>query len=199
LVTTGPRIAAAWRQVYPGSFRDMAFTESRDGGATFSAPVRVSEDHWPLDGCPDNGPTMGLDANGQALVIWPAPADGQSAGALTLFAAARRPDGRFGARVALPTGGPAGHVQLVMTGSGTASVVWDEVVNGARQLGAATVRTDAAGRVTVAPATPPVVGGGQWYPSLAGGHAGVLAAWVRQSPGGTVIGVAPLPERQSGR
>ena len=54
-------IFAAWRHVYPGNIRDIAFTMSRDGGRTFAPPARVSEDRWVLDGCPENGPAMAVD------------------------------------------------------------------------------------------------------------------------------------------
>jgi hypothetical protein len=47
---------AAWRHVYPGNIRDIAFTVSRDGGRTYAAPARVSEDKWSIEGCPDDGP-----------------------------------------------------------------------------------------------------------------------------------------------
>ena len=53
---------AAWRHVYPGNIRDIAFTVSRDGGRTFAPPVRVSEDKWSIEGCPDDGPAMAIDA-----------------------------------------------------------------------------------------------------------------------------------------
>src|SRR5262249_9803663 len=56
-------VYAAWRHVYPGNLRDIAFAASRDGGRTFSAPVRVSEDRWMLEGCPDDGPAIAIDAN----------------------------------------------------------------------------------------------------------------------------------------
>jgi hypothetical protein len=39
----------------PQNVRDMAFTESHDGGRTFSAPTRVSEDQWQIEGCPKMG------------------------------------------------------------------------------------------------------------------------------------------------
>jgi hypothetical protein len=62
-VAAGPNgsLYAAWRHVYPGNIRDIAFTVSRDNGRTFAAPLRVSDDHWVLDGCPENGPAMAID------------------------------------------------------------------------------------------------------------------------------------------
>jgi hypothetical protein len=62
---------AAPRHVYPGNFRDIAFTSSRDGGRSFSSPVRVSEDGWAINGCPDDGPAMAVDASGTVYLVWP--------------------------------------------------------------------------------------------------------------------------------
>ena len=64
-------IFAAWRHVYPGNIRDIAFTSSRDGGRTFASPLRVSEDKWVLEGCPDDGPAMAVDAKGRVHIVWP--------------------------------------------------------------------------------------------------------------------------------
>src|SRR5262249_7114125 len=64
-------IFAAWRHVYPGNVRDIAFTLSRDGGKSFAAPIRVSEDKWVLEGCPDDGPAIAVDAAGRVHIVWP--------------------------------------------------------------------------------------------------------------------------------
>lgn len=64
-------IVAAWRHVYPGNIRDIAFTMSRDGGKAFAPPVRVSEDKWVLEGCPDDGPAMAVDAKNRIHIVWP--------------------------------------------------------------------------------------------------------------------------------
>ena len=71
LVSAGDAVYAAWRHVYPGNLRDMAFTMSRDGGRTFAPPVRVSEDKWALEGCPDDGPAMAVDAQSRIHIVWP--------------------------------------------------------------------------------------------------------------------------------
>ena len=43
-------VYAAWRHVFAGSHRDIAFTMSRDGTAgTFAEPVRVSADGWQIE------------------------------------------------------------------------------------------------------------------------------------------------------
>ena len=72
-VATGPdgAIYAAWRHVYAGNLRDIAFTMSRDGGRTFTTPTRVSNDGWILDGCPENGPALAAGADGAVHAVWP--------------------------------------------------------------------------------------------------------------------------------
>lgn len=77
VVTNGHNVYAVWRHVYPGSQRDIAFSMSRDRGKTFLAPVRISDDHWQIDRCPDNGPSMAIDATQRVHVAWPTPADGK--------------------------------------------------------------------------------------------------------------------------
>lgn len=49
----------------------IAFAASRDGGRSFSAPVRVSEDQWAIEGCPEDGPSLAVDRNGRVHVVWP--------------------------------------------------------------------------------------------------------------------------------
>ncbi|HET9267196.1 MAG TPA: hypothetical protein VFO31_03495 [Vicinamibacterales bacterium] len=61
----------AWRHVYPGNVRDIAFTMSNDGGKTFAAPIRVSDDRWVLDGCPEKDPALAVDAHRRVDVVWP--------------------------------------------------------------------------------------------------------------------------------
>jgi hypothetical protein len=64
-------VYAAWRHVYDGNVRDIPFIKSADGGRTFGAPVRVSDDNWVLDGCPENGPSLTVDEKGRIHVVWP--------------------------------------------------------------------------------------------------------------------------------
>ena len=61
----------AWRHVYPTNLRDIAVAHSTDGGRTFCEPVRVSEDHWQIDGCPEDGPSIAVTADGVLHVAWP--------------------------------------------------------------------------------------------------------------------------------
>lgn len=191
LAASGGRLAAAWRHVYPGSVRDIAYTSSANGGRSFAPLQRVSEDRWQLDGCPDNGPALALDARQWMVAVWPAPATDGHGGALGIFAAVAPPTGRFGARVRLPVRGPAGHPQVVATGPGRALAVWDEVVDGERRLAMAALRWDGDALMATAVA-PPEAGAGQWYPAMAGEGGQAVAVWVRQQDGGSRIGVARL-------
>ena len=61
----------AWRHVYPTNLRDIAVARSGDGGRTFSTPVRVSEDHWEIDACPEDGPSIAVTDDGVLHVAWP--------------------------------------------------------------------------------------------------------------------------------
>ncbi len=56
-VAFGPdgEVLVFWRHIYPGSIRDMTVAVTRDGGQSFSAPIRIAEDNWKLEGCPDSG------------------------------------------------------------------------------------------------------------------------------------------------
>src|SRR5215207_9638183 len=59
----------AWRHVYPGNIRDIAFSVSADAGRSFSPPVRISRDDWAINGCPDDGPAVAVDRAGTAHVV----------------------------------------------------------------------------------------------------------------------------------
>ena len=91
-MATGPdgTLYAAWRHVFAGNFRGMGFTASRDGGKTFSPLVRVNQDGWSINGCPDDGPAMAVGAKGVVHLVWPT-VQGGTEGAL-LYAVSR--DGR---------------------------------------------------------------------------------------------------------
>jgi hypothetical protein len=192
LATDGNNVYAAWRHVYPGSQRDIAFSVSRDAGKTFSSPVHVSDDKWQIDGCPENGPALVIDKQHRAHVAWPTPRDGKDASKLALFYAVSRDGLAFTPRVEIPTHGPASHVQMTMGADGSPIVAWDEIVAGTRRVAMARVRTDASGKATFTPIAAPDAGPGQWYPVLATTASGTVAAWVRQSDKGNSIGVARL-------
>lgn len=193
MVVAGDNVYAVWRHVFPGGLRDIGYTTSSDRGKSFSPISRVHNDQWRFDGCPDNGPTIAVDAQRRAHVVWPTPADGKSLASMALYYAVARDGRSFGARTPVPTRGPASHPQIVVGADGMTLVAWDEIVDGTRRLGFARARVDAAGVVTFSAVPAPDAGPGQWYPALAASAGGPLAVWVRQQDKSSVIGVARIP------
>ena len=129
-------IYAAWRQVYPGNIRDIAFTVSRDGGRSFADPVRVSEDRWVLEGCPDDGPALAVDAGNRVHAVWPTLVSSSHPGGdptIAIFYASTRDGRTFAARQPLPTEGTPHHPQIAAAGDGALAVTWDELAGGARR------------------------------------------------------------------
>jgi hypothetical protein len=192
LVSAGNNIYAVWRHVYPGSMRDMAFSMSTDRGRTFSSPVRVSEDKWQIDGCPDNGPSLAVDSKKRVHIAWPTAADSKDPKALAVFYATSADGKAFSARAKVPSQGPAQHPQIVVGRDGVPIVAWDETVDGTRRLGFARVSVGADGKATFTTIPSPDAGPGQWYPSLAATGTGAIAAWVRQRESGSAIAVSSL-------
>ena len=114
-MATGPKgqIYAAWRHVFAGNMRDMGFTMSRDGGKTFTPLTRVNQDGWSIQGCPDDGPAMAVDAKGTVHLVWPTVKNEQG---VILYATSH--DGvTFAPPVRLPTlGSPKpSHPQIVVS------------------------------------------------------------------------------------
>jgi hypothetical protein len=179
-VATGPdgAIYAAWRHVYAGNLRDIAFTMSRDGGRTFTTPTRVSNDGWILDGCPENGPALAAGADGAVHAVWPtligsgAP-DGEPL--LALFHATSRNGGPFSPRERIATEGTPRHPQLAATSAGLVAA-WDEqTADGPRRVVLARF-TGSAARAGV---SREIVSGNAraQTPALAGTSDAVVIAW----------------------
>ena len=62
-------ISVVYRDILPGSIRDISVATSQDGGDTFSSPVSFSFDQWNLDGCPHNGPDVVSDGQ-KIYTVW---------------------------------------------------------------------------------------------------------------------------------
>jgi hypothetical protein len=203
-------IFAAWRHVYPGNIRDIAFTSSRDGGKTFVPPLRVSEDQWVLEGCPDDGPAMAVDGKSRIHIVWPtlitektgesaktaeksrsSVADGEPTIALFYAMSA---DGRsFTPRKRIPTEGMPHHPQIAIGPDGSLTIVWDEGANGKR--GAAMVRTNAAAAAG-SPLTRVALSGSAVYPVVAAVADAAVVAWTSGSGPASVIRVERIAAHQ---
>jgi hypothetical protein len=72
-------VFVSWRQVFPGSIRDMAIATSDDGGKSFSEPLRVATDNWKIDGCPHSGAAMATKGR-RLWISWYSDGDGSNSG-----------------------------------------------------------------------------------------------------------------------
>lgn len=192
LVSVGDQLFAAWRHVFPGNERDIAFTHSRDGGRTFASPVRVSDDHWQFDGCPENGPAVAVDRARRAHVLWLTPLDGKEGAPLVLYHAVSRDGRSFAPRVRIATGRAPGHVQATVAPDGSIVSAWDEITDRGRRIMFARGTLSANGDATFAALASPEVGEAH-HPVVATASSGVVAAWVKKSDEGNVIAVARVP------
>jgi hypothetical protein len=134
-VDAGGAVYAAWRHIFPGSLRDIAFAKSTDGGRHFGPLVRVSEDKWELNGCPEDGPTIAVDQSGVVHIAW-ATLVSEGEPQKALFYATSRDGKTFSPRARVQTAGVTnpGHPQLTLTPDGGAAIVWDEIVDGLRRV-----------------------------------------------------------------
>jgi len=194
VVTAGDAIYAAWRHVYPGNVRDMAFTLSRDGGRTFAPPLRVSEDKWVLEGCPDDGPAMAVDRQNRIHIVWPTLVAGASAGAepnIALFYAMSIDGTRFSPRERIPTEGTPHHPRLVIGADNAMTIAWDELANGSRQVALGRAAIDSDGRPRIRREALGASGSGV-YPALATAAGSVVAVWASVSSDASSIQVRRL-------
>jgi len=202
-------IYAAWRHVYPGNIRDIAFTISRDGGATFAAPIRVSEDKWVLEGCPDDGPAMALDPRGRIHIVWPtlvteggngeekdswrsprAPRLNVDTDTIALFYATSTDGKRFSPRERIATQGMPHHPQIAIGTDGTPVLAWDEAANGTRRAAIARLTTDGHGPAHFSRA---VLDEAAVYPVVAAVRGATVAAWTSGRSAASVIRVERKP------
>ena len=184
-------VYAAWRHIFPGSIRDIAFASSTDGGLHFSPLVRVSEDKWELNGCPEDGPAMAAEASGVLHIVWPTlVSDGEPQKAL--FYATSRDGKTFSPRARVPTAGVTNpsHPQLTLTSDGGAVLVWDETVDGVRRVSMTRVSRDGAF------GPPQVLSGSEpaSYPVTVRPATGdLLVAWTsKSSPEQSMVGLKQL-------
>ncbi len=115
-------LTVAWRQIYDGNMRDMALARSRDGGRTFSEPVRVHADGWSLDGCPHAGPAIATDGDGTLHVLWFTGAPEASG----LRYASSVDGGRSFATTMLQPDVPLAQVRAVRDGTGRVWIAWED-------------------------------------------------------------------------
>jgi hypothetical protein len=190
-------IYAAWRHVYPGNIRDIAFTWSRDGGRTFAPPIPVSQDQWALDGCPENGPAIAVDSRDRVHVVWPTLVKGTGGGSppnLALFHAIHAGD-RFSPRQAIPTSGTPRHPALAAGPAGSLLVAWDEQAGGTRRVALATGEAAGSAAVSFRRLSIGTAGRGE-YPALASTPDAFVAAWTSGTADRSTIHVERIAHRR---
>jgi hypothetical protein len=177
-------IYAAWRHVFAGDMRDIAFTASRDGGRTFAPLIRVHEDKWSINGCPDDGPALAVSPSGSVHLVWPTVPNGE-VGALHY---SWSKDGRtFSTPVRVPTLGtpkPA-HPQIAIDARGRVMLAWDEVVDGKRTAAARAV-THTADKIDFGATLTIDEAGTAMYPVLAAVDGGWIVVWSTGGPTSSV-------------
>jgi len=177
-MTASATAAVAWRGIYPGSFRDIAVAQV-PAGAESADEVRVSEDGWQINACPDDGPSLTVDEGGALHVLWPTMIPGAKPQKAIFYAAAQ--DGRTfapRARVDTGTGSPA-HPSLTLSGDGGLVAAWDEIGESRTRV---RMRRLPYGATSWTPVTTLTDHG--TYPTLTRTPSGALAAWV-DKPGPT--------------
>jgi hypothetical protein len=178
LAARNNRLYAAWRHVYPGNLRDIAFTTSMDDGRTFAAPVRVSRDGWEIEGCPDDGPAIAVDDTGAVRLVWPTVIPG-SAPQGAIFYASSTDGQKFTARVHVPTLGSLkpSHPVVALDAAGRIVVAWDELVNGRRVVAARLGTPGAGGAMTFGPHEIVNQQGHGVYPAVTTTGDATIVAW----------------------
>jgi hypothetical protein len=182
-------IYTAWRHVYEGNIRDIAFSKSVDGGRTFTPPTRVSDDKWVLDGCPENGPALAVDQGKRIHVAWPTLVPGgpsSSEPTLGMFYATSQDGVHFTPRQSLPTEGFPRHVQMIVTAHNEIVAVWDEQAPGTRRIAMARGSLNGGGiahfmRESVDDRDPAT------YPVIAAVDRGIVVAWTSGPSGQTIL------------
>jgi hypothetical protein len=183
-------VYAAWRHIYKDNYRDIAFAVSRDGTG-FGDAVRVNEDGWQINGCPDDGPSMVVDRSNRAHLIWPTLVHDKMD--MGIFHASTADGVSFSPRSPLPNAGgmDPSHPQLALDGSGRLAAVWDEVVEKKRRVvfSRAVLAVDGAASWSEPELLDDGAGSSASYPVVAASGSGVLVAWTQQTGDESVIRV----------
>jgi hypothetical protein len=187
-----------WRHIYPTNFRDMAVARSTDDGKTFSEPVRVSEDHWQIDGCPEDGPSMVVTGDGLLHIAWPTIVDVKTARKAIFYSFSSDGGRSFAPRIRLdeetPTNRGTAHPQLARVGSSLV-VAWDESNGAERRVKLRDLSSGSddrswapkAGRLLTVSDNDPAT-----YPAVAATADAMLVVWTANTPAGSEIRVRRL-------
>ena len=103
--------------------RDIYVGRSRPDDPGFAPPVAITQDHWKLDGCPHDGPSM-VVAGDRLHLAW---MDAHSGKNRVYHATSPTTELDFAPReLARSSTGAQGHPKLAATSAGRLLAVWDE-------------------------------------------------------------------------
>lgn len=114
-------IHALYRGIIADSVRDMVHIASTDGGKTFSAPKKISNDNWVLRGCPHTGPAM-IENNEGLHFAWYT--GGRKKG--SYFTSSKNNGASFEGEDSISSLGK--HPQLCLLPNNDLITVWDETM-----------------------------------------------------------------------
>jgi hypothetical protein len=180
IAAAGEHVYAAYRNIYPGSLRDITVSQSSDNGVTFGKPIRVSEDGWKIDACPDDGPAMVADGHSGIHIVWPTLLEGDPPRKGIFYATLAGE--AFTPRLKLDAGdGDPAHPQMASNFHTNTAVVWDERLPSTRRIVFRPVTDGKAG--------PPQTfdGDGVSYPVVASTEGAWIVLWISQDASGRSI------------
>ncbi len=183
-------VYVAFRNIYAGNFRDISLAVSRDG-KEFSKPVRISEDHWSLHACPDDGPTMAIDQKNVVHIVWPTFVE-KPEPAMRFFHVSTVDGVKFTTRKQIPTLGspkPA-HPQMTLDSCGKLNVVWDEAEGTNRRIAYQRLTSLPNGDVQFSKTQ--IISDSEiaTYPVIASTEKGFVVAWTENSKKGDRSSIA---------
>lgn len=125
----GKTVYLASRQQSPEQIRNHALRISTDGGATFGAPIEISDDGWRVPFCPHSGPGLARDARGHLHATWFTLGRTPEKDAGIYYAASKDGGRSFSPRQLIQgnTGAELLHTTLAVGDDGAVYFAWDNL------------------------------------------------------------------------
>jgi hypothetical protein len=117
-----------YRGIIQDSIRDMVHIVSTNHGQTFSAPERISNDNWVINGCPHTGPAMTENADGLHFAWF---TGGKKHGCF--YTKSTDNGSTFVMQDSVSAAGS--HPQLTSLSNGNVVIVWDEANKQNKRIG----------------------------------------------------------------
>jgi hypothetical protein len=154
-----------------------------------------------LEGCPDDGPSIAVDASQRIHIVWPTlikektAKDAEAAETVALFYAMSADGVHFTPRERVPTEGIPHHPRVALGAAGALTIAWDESASGSRRIAVARGAAAIDGRPRLQ-RTALTSGGSAIYPAIAAGEDAVIAVWTSGASTSATIHVERLPPLQ---